>query len=60
VLGQVPLQDENPEVRRDATAHRMVVHRDVLEIFGLAKGDRQRVAVLPNLFLKTRDFPMVQ
>jgi hypothetical protein len=38
----------------------MVVHRDVLEIFGLAKGDRQRVAVLPNLFLKTRDFPMVQ
>jgi hypothetical protein len=61
VLGQVPPQDENPEVRRDAAVHRMVaVLRDELETFGLAKEDRRRGAVLPNLFLKTREFPMVQ
>ena len=57
----MPPQDENPEVRRDAAAHRMVaVLRDELETFGLAKGDRRRDAVLLNLFLKTRDFPKVQ
>ena len=45
-FGQARLQDENSEVRRDAAVHRMVVHRDELEISALAKEDRQRVAAL--------------
>jgi hypothetical protein len=49
-FGQAPLQDENSEVRRDAAVHRMVVHRDELEISALAKEDRQRVALFQNLF----------
>jgi hypothetical protein len=55
-VGRVRLQGENSEARRDE-----------LEIFGLAKEDRQRGAsfpnliphLFPNLFLKpTRDFQM--
>jgi len=60
-FGQARLQDENSEVRRDAAVHQTVVHRDELEISALAKGDRQRVAALPNLFLKpTREHQMAQ
>jgi hypothetical protein len=63
--GQVRLQDQNPEVRRDETVHQMVVRRDELEIFGPAKEGRRQVAMFlnlfPNLFLKpTQDFPMAQ
>jgi hypothetical protein len=47
-------------VLRDEAVHQMVVLRDELEIFGLAKGDRRRDAVLPNLFLKTREIPKAQ
>lgn len=50
-FGQVRLRDENSEARRDATAHRKAALRDESEIFGLAKEDRRRVAVLPSLFL---------
>ncbi len=40
-------------------AHPKVALRDELEIFGLAKEDRRRVAVLPSLFLMpTPDFPL--
>lgn len=64
-FGQARPQDENSEVRRDAAVHRMVVHRDGLEISALAKEDRQRVALFqnlfPNLFLKpTRELQMAQ
>jgi hypothetical protein len=63
-VGQVRLQVENSEARRDETVHQMVVRRDELEIFGLAKEDRQRGAfpnLPPNLFLKpTQDFQMAQ
>jgi hypothetical protein len=64
-VGQVRLQVENSEARRDETVHQMVVRRDELEIFGLAKEDRQRGALFPNLppnlFLKpTQDFQMAQ
>jgi len=64
-FGQARLQDENSEVRRDAAVHRMVVHRDELEISALAKEDRQRAALFqnlfPNLFLKpTRELQMAQ
>jgi hypothetical protein len=53
--------DENSEARRDAAVHQAVVLRDELEIVGLAKEDRQRVVVLPNLFLKpTRELQMAQ
>ena len=60
-FGQARLQDENSEVRRDAAVHRMVVHRDELEISALAEKDRQRVALFQNLFLKpTREHQMAQ
>ena len=60
-VGRVRLQVENSEARRDETVHQMVVRRDELEISGLAKEDRQRGALFPNLFLKpTRDFQMAQ
>jgi hypothetical protein len=68
-VGQVRLQVENSEARRDETVHQMVVRRDELEIFGLAKEDRQQGAsspnlfphLFPNLFLKpTRDFQLAQ
>jgi hypothetical protein len=64
-VGQVRLQVENSEARRDETVHQMVVRRDELEIFGLAKEDRQRGALFPNLppnlFLKpTQNFQMAQ
>jgi hypothetical protein len=39
----------------------MVVHRDELEIFGLAKEDRRQVALFLNLFLKPmQNFQMAQ
>jgi hypothetical protein len=58
-FGQARLQYENSEVRPDAAVHQTVVHRDELEISALAKEDRQRVAALPNLFLKpTRELQM--
>ena len=58
-FGQVRLRDENSEARRDVAAHRKAVHRDELEIFGLAKEDRRQVAALPSLFLKPMpDFPL--
>ena len=64
-FGQARLRDENSEARRDEAVHQMAVRRDELEIFGLAKEERRRVAVcpnlFPNLFLKpTQDFPMAQ
>ena len=58
-FGQVPPRDENSEARRDVVAHQMVVHRDALEIFGLAKEEHPQDAAHPKWFLKpTRDFPL--
>jgi hypothetical protein len=62
---QARLRDENSAVRRDEAAHSKVAHQDELEISGLAKEDRRRVAVcpnlFPNLFLKlTQDFQLAQ
>ena len=60
-VGQVRLQVENSEARRDAAVHQMVVRRDELEISGLAKEDFLQVAVLLHLFLKpTQGFQMAQ
>lgn len=49
-VGQVRLLDGNSEAPRDEAVHQTVVLRDELEIFGLAKEDRRRVALFPNLF----------
>ncbi len=55
----MPPRDENSEARRDVVAHQMVVHRDALEIFGLAKEEHPQDAAHPKWFLKpTRDFPL--
>jgi hypothetical protein len=64
-VGQVRLQVENSEARRDVAAHQKVVRRDGSDIFGLVKEDRQQGAsfpnLFPNLFLKpTRDFQLAQ
>jgi hypothetical protein len=64
-VGRVRLQVENSGARRDETVHQTAVRRDELEIFGLAKEDRQRGAafphLFPNLFLKPmRDAQLAQ
>jgi hypothetical protein len=64
-FAQAQLRGESFEAHWDEAAHRKVALRDELEIFGPAKEDCLRVALLqnwlPNLFLKSmQDFQMAQ
>ncbi len=60
-FGQGQLRDENSEVRRDVAAHQMVVHRDALGIFGLAKEEHPQDAAHPSrCLMPTMELQMAQ